>query len=557
MKERFEIPNRDSAGFVKYRDFYSLIVSKGTGIQKEDFFELLEAIENLESVYKFRAFDNLVDLIINLDLLDKYLIHLKSKFLSFLDVADKQPKNSYAFYYLFQIAKNTGLIREHIPFFVESIEDIVCPMKYYDVGLTDLAEAAIEAGVIKKYLPIFLKVVDKLTDHRKIRAFHNLIEPAIDTGLLNKNFLALLEKIDQLPEDNKSEATTHLIESIDNKLLNEHRPLIENTLVSLMNRIERVNHRFRYRAYGSLLISFKLVGIIEEHFSVFLENVDKLKSDHKYLAVYDLIKTIKNTELFDKYYLTIKNRFFYFLDDVEKFVNIEKYDAFRALIKLEEGTGLIVEDTPIYLELIKKMTPYRPVGGYAYSKLLKALKKSGMKQDHFPIFLEILDTNVISSKYEAFCALLEAANANDLVKDNFISLLERINQFKYIYKYDALHEFIKIIKHTDSMINYKTDIKSIFQSLLKDFETLRDYERYDGFIRLLEIAKEIGMIKKFFDEILGIFPELPEIDSLDGCIREEIYDTFVEAIESFDLENERVFINWNDKNQHYNPNECY
>ncbi len=555
MKEMFEIPNRDSAGFAKYRDFYSLIASMGTVIQKEVFIELLETIENLESVYKFRAFDNFVDLIIYLDQLDEYLIHLKRKFLSFLEVADKQPKNSYAFYYLFQIAKNTGLIREHIPFFVESIDDIVCPSPMYDVGLTDLAEAAIEAGVIKKYIPIFMKVVDKLDDHRKIRAFHNLIEPALDTGLLNKNFLALLEKIDQLPEDNKSEAFTHLIESIDINLLNKNRPLIENTLVSLMNRIEKVNLHFRYSAFGSFLISFKLVGIFEDHISDFIEIVDKIKTDLKYNALYHLIDSIQNTEQLDKYYDVIKNRFFFFLEDIEKFVFLNKYEAFHALLKLEEGTGFISNNTSIFLELIKKIS-WSEV--YAYSELLEVLKKIGMKQEHFPVFLEILDTFIIPSNYKAFCSLLEAADANDLIKDNFISLLERIKGFNNIYKYDAFHELIKAIKSTELMIKYKMDIVGTFQSLLKGFfKTLSDYEQYQGFIKLLEIAEELKLKKKFLQEILVIIPRLPEIDSLNGCAREETYDNFIDEMENADLENLKVFKIWEDKNQHFKKDECY
>lgn len=124
------------------------------------------------------------------------------------------------------------------------------------------------------------------------------------------------------------------------------------------------------------------------------------------------------------------------------------------------------------------MPPYSASNRYAYSKLLKRLKKSGLKQDHLPIFLEILDTPVITSKYEAFCSLLEAADQNDLIKHNFYSFLERIKSFKNINEYDAFHEFIKIIKPTDLMIKYKTDIVSMFQTLLNDFETLPDYEQY-------------------------------------------------------------------------------
>ena len=331
--------------------------------------------------------------------------------------------------------------------------------------------------------------------------------------------------------------------------MNDNRSRIENQFVSFLDGTD-------YRSFGSLLKESKIVGLFEDHISDFIEIVDKIETDLRYDALYDLIDSIQNTEQLDKYYDVIKNRFFFFLDDIEKFDFFNKYEAFHALLKLEEGTGLIVEDTPIYLELIKKMSPYRPVSSYAYSELLEVLKKTGLKQDHFPLFLEILD--FLNSEYEPFCALLEAANANNLIKDNFISLLEKIKGFNYINKYDAFHEFIKAIKSTDLMIKYKMDIVGTFQSLLKDFfKTLPDYEQYHGFIKLLEIAEATKLKEKFLQEILAIIPRLPEIDSLDGCMREETYDNFVDEMENADLENLEVFKIWKDKNQHFRKDECY
>jgi len=465
MKEFFKIPNQDSAGFVKYRDFYTLLInSKRSGIQEDKFFDFLETIKSLDAIYKFRAFDDLVDSITNLGLLDKYFPHLKTYFLSILKVANKQSEDCYALYYLYRVAVKTRLMKEHFHFFLESIEKVVCPNMMYDVGLFDIAKAAYEAGVIEDYFPILLESFDKLESSRKRRAFAHLVETAKQTNLMNKYYLSLLERIDEIPEETKREAFNQLVDSLDSKLLKKKHPLIEKHLVSLLDGTEKSNPILGYRVFGSLFASFESFGLLEDHLLEFLEIIDRIEFNTKYNALYDLIKSIKNTELFDKWYLPIKKRFFFFLDDIEKFESVSKHDAFRALLKLEEGTGLIVENTPTYLELIKKLPPYSASNRYAYSKLLKRLKKSGLKQDHFPVFLEILDSYVIPSNYEAFCALLEAANANDLVKDNFYSLLERIKGFKYIYKYDAFHELIKTIKNTDLTIKYKTDILGTFQS---------------------------------------------------------------------------------------------
>lgn len=549
MKDFFKIPNQDSAEFGEYKDFYgSLVASKRTGIQEDNFFGFLETIKNLDAVYKFRAFDDLVDSIINLGLLDKFFPHLKNHFLSFLEVTNKQSEESYALYYLYRVAVKTGLMKEHFPFFLESIEKVLCPNMYWDVGLLDIAKAAYETGVIEEYFPIFLKVFDNLESSRKRTAIAHLIRTANQTGLMDKYFSALLERIEKLPEESKRSASYQLISSIDNKLLNDNRSSIENQLVSFLDGTD-------YRSFGSLLNESKIVGLFEDHISDFIEIVDKIKTDLKYNALYDLIDSIQSTEQLDKYYDVIKNRFFFFLEDIEKFVFLNKYKAFHALLKLEEGTGFISNNTSIFLELLKKIS-WSSV--YAYSELLEVLKETGMKQDHFPVFLEILDTFIIPSNYKAFCSLLEAADANDLIKDNFFSLLARIKGFNNIYKYNAFHEFIKPIKSTDFMIKYNTDIVGTFQSLLKDFfKTLPDYEQYQGFIKLLEIAEELKLKKKFLQEILAILPKLPEIDSLDGCAREETYDNFIDEMENADLENSQVFKIWKDKNQHFRKDECY
>ncbi len=556
MKDHFEIPNQGSAGFTKYRDFsISLGDLKGSGNEEENLFVFLETIKNLDAVYKFRAFDDLVDSIINLGLLDKFFPHLKNHFLSFLEVANKQSEESYALYYLYRVAAKTGLMKEHFPFFLDSIEKVLCPNMYWDVGLLDIAKAAYETGVIEDYFPIFLKVFDNLESSRKHIAIAHLIRTANQTGLIFKYFSALLERIEKLPEESKRSASYQLISEIDDKYLKDNRFSIENQFVSFLDETEEINHIIEYRAFGFLLEKSKIVGLFEDHISDFIEIVDKIETDHRYNALYDLIDSIQNTEQLDKFYLPIKKRFFFFLDDIEKFESVSKYDAFRALLKLEEGTGFISNNTSIFLELIKKIS-WSSV--YAYSELLEVLKKTGMKQDHFPVLLEILDTFIIPSNYKAFCSLLEAANANNLIKDNFISLLEKIKGFNYINKYDAFHEFIKAIKSTDLMIKYKMDIVGTFQSLLKDFfKTLPDYEQYHGFIKLLEIAEDTKLKEKFLQEILAIIPRLPEIDSLDGCMREETYDNFVDEMENADLENLEVFKIWEDKNQHFRKDECY
>jgi len=558
MKDHFEIPNQGSPGFVKYRNFsISLGELKRSGIEEENLLDFLKTIKNLDAVYKFRAFDDLIDSIINLGLLDNFFPHLKNHFISFLEVANKQSEESYALYYLYRVAAKTGLMKEHFCFFLESIEKVLCPNMYWDVGLLDIAKAAYETGVIEEYFPILLKVFDNLESSRKHIAISHLIRTAIQTGLIFQYFSALLEKIEKLPEESKRSATYQLISDIDGKFLKDNRFIIENQFISFLDETEEINHIIEYRAFGSLLEKSKKVGLFEDHISDFIEIVDKVETYLKYNALYDLIKSIKNTELFDKWYLPIKKRFFFFLNDIEKFENVSKYDAFRALLKFEEGTGLIVEYTATYLELIKKLPPYSASNRYAYSKLLKRLKKSGLKQDHLPIFLEILDTPVITSKYEAFCSLLEAADENGLIKHNFYSFLKRIKRFNDICKYDAFHELIKIIKRIDLMIKYKMDILGTFQSLLKDFENLPDYEHYEGFIKLLHIAEDTELKENYIQEILAIIPRLPEIDSLHGCVREDTYDNFIDEIEDADLENLQVFLTWKSKNQHFKKDECY
>ena len=559
MKDFFKKSNQDSAEFGEYKDFIgSLLASKRSGIQEDNFFAFLETIKNLDNVYKFRAFYDLIDLIVNLGILDQYYSQIETQFLTFLKVIGNLPEKSTSLYYMYKVAVMTSLINEHFPFFLESIEKLTSVIEYMDISLSNIFKAAYETGLLEEYFTKFFRAVDRLSDFWKFHAYSQLLNAAVESGLIKKYYSAFLERIDTLPDEFKHRVTYHLIDlTRSTEFFHKFSAQIETLIVNLIDTFERVPIILNSSAFSALLEAMKIMGMINEHFSELLEIADQFLGDMKYHALENLIDSIKDTELFINYYTIIKDQFFYFLEDTEKFVFLNKYKAFHALLKLEEGTGLIADYTPIYLEMIKKMSCYDCECHNSYSELLEVLKKSGLKQEYFPIFLEILTTFPIPSRYNAFCSLLEAANANDLVKGNFFSFLEVIKGFNNIEKYNAFHELNKTIKNTDLMINYKTEILSIFQSLLKDFKSLRDCEQYDGFITMLEIVKKTELMKNFLNEILGIFPELPDINSLDPCSREVIYSSFVEAIESFDLENELVFKIWNDKNQHFDDSDCY
>lgn len=551
MKHLIKLPNQDSIGFTEYKSFYSSLVQVEKTRLKENFSTFLETINNLDDLYKFRAFDDFIDTIVSRHLLDTYFSRLESQFLTYLNVVRNVPDKSLALYYLYNVALKTGLINDHFPFFLESIERLTNEFQLPSDSVFRLFKAAYETGLTEKYSAELFKIVDRLSNYWKYHAFAQLINVTVEKRLIKKYIPAFMERIDALADEYKHRATYQLIDVIRNaELFHKYSTQIKTLTVNFIDTFEKAPIP-KFRAFTLLLELLKITGMLTNYFSELIEIIAKYLGNQKYHALSKLIDLAKKTGNLERYYVEIKNKFFFFLEDIEKFVNLNKYDAIHTLLKLEEGTGLIVDYTPIILEMIKKISHYENVRYYAFSELLEALKNSGIKKDQFPVFLEILETYPSPSNYDAICSLLEIANIDDLVKENFISIIQVILSFYGLSKYNAFHEIIKKIKSTDLQIEYKSEIKSSFHSLLKDLMNLEYFEQYHGFITLLEITKEIKSMNKFLDEMLVIFPELPDLDLLNECDKVDIYSTFIKTIKCAGLENEQAFKVWKEKNRHF------
>ena len=109
-------------------------------------------------------------------------------------------------------------------------------------------------------------------------------------------------------------------------------------------------------------------------------------------------------------------------------------------------------------------------------------------------------------------------------KNLFFLILRSLRTQNYNFTHKLL---IEKIKDTKLLNTNSSQIEMSFLSFLNYIDNLADYERYHNFTRLIEITKEITLTEKDLQEILGIFPKLAEINSLDPCNRERTYSNFI------------------------------
>ena len=98
--------------------------------------------------------------------------------------------------------------------------------------------------------------------------------------------------------------------------------------------------KYRSRALSDLFDIAIEKRWVKQFFPVFLENLDKLPNYHKYLAFFDLIKSLKDTELFNDYYFRIKNLSLSLVDGLSELPDNRRQDAYSNLNRAIKGTDL-------------------------------------------------------------------------------------------------------------------------------------------------------------------------------------------------------------------------
>lgn len=141
--------------------------------------------------------------------------------------------------------------------------------------------------------------------------------------------------------------------------------------------------------------------------------------------------------------------------------------------------------------------------------------------------------------FVVFSGLLEAVKEAGLIEDHFPTFLETVEKLHDDYQLRALDFLIKTVKETGLIEDY-------FLAILEVIDKLR--YKFRAFTHLLEVAKETDLIKKHLGALLEIFPLLPDISSLLKQEPINVYSKLIDVIKGTDLENERVFKEWEEPN---------
>lgn len=125
------------------------------------------------------------------------------------------------------------------------------------------------------------------------------------------------------------------------------------------------------------------MGWAEEHFTNFLEISDKILDNDKYYVFYDLINSIKGTELLNNYYSQIKTMFLSLVKDFDKLPDQHKDNTYSYMIKAIEGTKL--ENEIIYKkwkeksDYREKEVEYQASSSELRQQILKEIKTLNIK----------------------------------------------------------------------------------------------------------------------------------------------------------------------------------
>ena len=259
--------------------------------------------------------------------------------LGYLEKSSYRRKN-HQLMSIFRLLDETGLINEHLPFFINRLSD--CSEKeQYQFFLT-LNKTSSKNELFSKYF-------------RKIEAL----------------FITLLIKLDSLSELNKYDAFYRLLSEITNQeLLEKHFSTIEDLFLLLFHQISQLSEYKKFNAFFLLISSIKksltlsqllskYYDSIEQDFLSLFADIDKLKGLKKDNAFVMLINNSKNLNLEFKYLSSLENIFPKLpllstldKDYLESVFKTNSRQVYNELIGVIQGTGL--ENQEAFYEWKKK-----------------------------------------------------------------------------------------------------------------------------------------------------------------------------------------------------------
>ncbi len=466
---------------------------------EQNFSVILTTIRKLSDQDKYRAFSALLKVVKEKGLIEKH----SSVFLKILDEIPVRHKYN-AFSDLIGVVKEVRLTKEQFLDYLEYFDNLPYYRKYD--AFSDLIRVAKAFGLLKELFPSFLKTINILHDRPKYEAISDLIRVAKEIGLIKELFPTFLMVIGNIPYNEFDVFSDQFKVAKATGIRKEHFPIVAKTQ-------ENIPYH-KYDAFSTLFIVLEETGFTQKHFSAILKAVDKLHDEDKYRAFYDLIDSIKYTDLIKKNHIQIENQVLVLLSNIDKIPDTVKNSVIRDLIVIAKITGFKKRLFHAFLERIVKITTYHKYE--AFSKLINVIKDTELKNEYylrieaqFLSFMKSIKKLPDDKKYRAFSDLFNLAKEINWIKEHFLVILETINKLPNEEKYFSFFKLIDLIRYTEVFNEHNSIIEAQFLVLLNDSNKLTDYySLYDNFERLIDEFDDCGLLDKNFPAFLNVIDNL-------------------------------------------------
>jgi len=579
----------------KYEAFSDLLEkTKETGWLEEHFSAILESVDGLRESDKYDVLSMLLEVA-------KRSKWIGENFNAILDVIDKLPKEvKYdAFSDLINLAKGVGIIKEPFLAFYENVDD--------RSAFSDLLEVEKETGWLEENFLTFLNATLELPGKYKYSAFYDLIDSVKSIEILNKyhsqietQFQTLMKNIGNLGYLEKGNPYKMLIR------VAKEIGVMKEYLTVFLNIISKL--AFQTTPYTELIKLTKEKGWTEEFFTTFLEIFNKLPYEEKYFPISELCDSIKSTGLLNKYYSQFQTQFLTIIKGLDNLT--PGVGSFSQLVRRANEFGLMKTNFPIFLKTIERM--HYKAKYNAFYRLIESIKNTELLNEKFLTLVNFIDKLPNYGSHRPFNELIKSIKGNELLNEGnfkietlFLILEERIEKFHDKNIYSSFYYLINTIENMDLLDQYYSKIENQFLVLEENIENLPDKNRYRAFYclinavkstdllnkyyskieiqfltlvasieklpfkvisanrglklfvfsSLVEVGKITGLIQKHNTVLLAVFPELPNLSTLEGPINNGIiYFRMIDAIKGTKLESTSDFMKW--KKNNWNLNYC-
>ena len=158
---------------------------------------------------------------------------------------------------------------------------------------------------------------------------------------------------------------------------------------------------------------------------------------------------------------------------------------------------------------------------------------------------QVIEKSLVGKKqYLAFRDLVRSVNYYDFIEEFLPVLLKYIRKFPPYYHAKSFSTLLTVIRKNST-------INLLFLTFLEEISEMFLIFKYRTFTHLLKVAKKTDLIEKHLSVLLGIFPLLPDISSLQKENQIDEHSKLINVVTGTDLENEIAFIKWKELNSDF------